>query len=256
MIDIVPVRFLPGIEWIFLRDLCGKDEQRITGTKSIDAIRLLDGIIVNGIDFEKAEIKASKFTIPDRDRILAAIYINTYGTKIDTTASCTNCNKRFDIDFSLDTLMNSINPEQNFKFSVKDSVCIFSFNNKFKFRLPTGEDELAVLGIAPDAAQKELLLRCLVEGNEKEAQQSLQQAMHDLAPLIDLNFDVQCPECENVQDLHFNIQQYLLSSLLQEQKQLVFEVHRLATAYNWGLNEILELPRSIRRSYVSILDSG
>jgi hypothetical protein len=81
-------------------------------------------------------------------------------------------------------------------------------------------------------------------------------AMHEMAPLADAEFEAKCPECSEIQLLHFNLQQYLLSSLLNEQKKLVIEVHRLASAYGWGLNEIMELPRSIRGTYITMLESG
>ena len=43
---------------------------------------------------------------------------------------------------------------------------------------------------------------------------------------------------------------YLLRSLLNEQGRRIFEIHRLAAAYGWSLDEILSLTRTERRRLV------
>ena len=58
------------------------------------------------------------------------------------------------------------------------------------------------------------------------------------------------------QIFHFNLQEYLLTSLTKEKDNLVAEVHMLARFYGWGLNEILELPRSSRKSYVALMGNA
>ena len=256
MITIVPLRFLPGNKWVHLRELCGNDEQFISGIKSIDAIRLLDGILSNGLVPENVIQQSAKLVISDRDRILAAVYVNTYGPDIQTTVSCSSCNCQFDIEFSLESLIINNNLFQVEEESEQNAAIFFRTSGGARFRLPTGEDEIAVMGMDPEKAERELMKRCLIAGNTGINPDILQQEMQNIAPLIDADFETQCPECSEKQSLHFNLQQYLLSSLLKEQKKLAFEVNQLARAYGWGLNEILRLPRSIRRSYVSMVESN
>ncbi|MCD4724432.1 MAG: hypothetical protein K8R63_06270 [Bacteroidales bacterium] len=256
MQNIVPVNFLPATPFVFLRELCGKDEMSVSGTRSLDAIRLLDSI-TNGNNFpHNDEFKAEDLTIADRDRMLCAIYQNTYGNNIISTVDCAKCEKQYDMDFALDSLIKSLEPVSSPEFSIRDSVYVFSVNGGMEFRLPNGVDEIALLGMDQEQAQKELLSRCVLNEEQIHSMEKVEQAMEKIAPLIDHIFNAKCPECEHEQEFHFNIQHYLLSSLMQEKKQLAFEVHSLATAYNWGLKEILELPRTQRRMYMKILDSG
>ena len=106
-----------------------------------------------------------------------------------------------------------------------------------------------------DEAERELLARCVVMGDPAQEPQAVQAAMMEVAPVVDLDLQVRCPECDHVQAVHFDIQTYLLSALSAERKQLAWEVHRLAVAYGWGLEEILSLPRGQRRMYVALIEA-
>jgi len=254
-IDQVPLNFLPDSTWASLRELCGHDEQSIAGTGTVGVICLLDRLLVATSGTDMGPGKARVLTAADRDRLLAAIYIRTYGSRIAGSVHCNNCDAPFDIDFSLEELLshtyegtNPINVEKEHDGALK-------LPDGRRFRLPTGEDECAVLGMSPEEAERELLKRCMLEGDQTRDTESLQRTMKDLAPLLDLDMEARCPECNTQQMVHFDIQHYLFSALRQEQKQLALEVHRLATAYGWSLNEILQLPRSSRRTYVALVES-
>jgi hypothetical protein len=256
MISVIPLRFLPGYKWAQIRELCGKDEQSVAGTRSVDAICLMDRILQGSNGNVQVVSASATLPVPDRDRLLTAVYFNTYGSKIETTISCPSCNERFDLSFSLDEWVNDLATVSSQKLSGKDDAYPFLAPGGIKFRLPTGEDEMVVMGKEPATAATELLNRCIHGGSGPYDTDLIQKTMHEIAPLADAEFEAQCPECSEKQLLHFNLQQYLLSSLLNEQKKLVIEVHRLASAYGWGLNEIMELPRSIRRTYITMLESG
>jgi hypothetical protein len=256
MISVIPLRFLPGYKWAHIRELCGKDEQSVADTRSVDAICLMDRIL-QGSNGNVQVVSASDILpIPDRDRLLTAVYFNTYGSKIETTVLCPSCNNRFDLSFSLEEWVNDLTADSSQKLNGKDCAYPFMAPGGIKFRLPTGADEMAVMGMEPGTAAKELLKKCIPEGSGQYNPDLIQMAMHEMAPLADAEFEAKCPECSEIQLLHFNLQQYLLSSLLNGQKKLVIEVHRLASAYGWGLNEIMELPRSIRGTYITMLESG
>lgn len=235
--------------------MCGKDEQSVAGTRSIDAICLIDRLLQEIGGSDSVIPGAAKLPIPDRDRLLTAVYFNTYGSQIETTITCNACSSRFDLNFSLDEWVQDITTGQAGRTNGQKGDYPFKAPGGVEFRLATGEDEMAVMGMEPAMAEAELLKRCLPEGTREYNSNILQQAMQDIAPLVDAEFEAQCPECTENQIMHFNLQQYLLSSLLKEQKKLVMEVHQLARAYGWGLNEILNLPRSIRHSYVSMVES-
>ena len=236
--------------------MCGKDEQSVGGTRSIDAICLADRLIQDIPLANQLISRSSALPVADRGRVMIAVYFNTYGTRIENTVTCPSCSNRFDLSFTMDEWVNDLvqvkpdSPERgegDYPFRAPGGV---------KFRLPTGEDEIAVTGMAPGAAEAELLRRCLPDGTLKFDPGILQRTMHEIAPLADAEFEARCPECAGMQPLHFDLQQYLLSSLLGERNKLVNEIHLLSKIYGWGLNEILELPRSMRRSFVASAASG
>jgi hypothetical protein len=132
---------------------------------------------------------------------------------------------------------------------------VFLLPDGRRFRLPTGEDEYAVWHLPPGEAEKSLLARCIVEGDPTEETEVVQAAMWEAAPLLDLELEARCPECGEVQPIHFDLQSHLLSALLSERQQLTREVHRLATTYRWSRPDILALARSQRRALVALIEA-
>jgi hypothetical protein len=253
----VPLRFVPGSPWASLEELCGYDEQTVSGTGTIDAIRLLDRVLVAGPGTHVTPGKAGELTASDRDRLLAEIYIRTYGSRIKGTFNCSHCQAPLDIDFSLEEMLESLHKASgtNEIKAEKGPDGIFKLPNGLRFRLPTGQDECEVMGMLPQEAEAALLARCVVDGSTKGKQKRLQDTMRDIAPLLDMDMDLDCSECQALQKVHFDIQSYLLTTIKQEKKQFAMEVHRLACAYGWGLNEILALPRGSRKALVALVES-
>jgi hypothetical protein len=251
LITVIPLQFAAGNKWVHIRELCGNDEQSVAGTRSIDAIILLNRLLQIGPEAEHIVKNSESLTIPDRDSLLIAVYIDTYGFKIETAIACSFCKNRFEINFSLEDLKKNLHENKYKQLKGNDLAYPFKVPGGMKFRLPTGEDEMAVMGFEPERSENELLKRCLPEGTQKFDKNILQKAMQKVGPLADAEIEAQCHECSGMHMLHFNLQQYLLSSLIKERETLVAEVQLLAKTYGWGLNEILELPRSSRRSFVT-----
>jgi hypothetical protein len=112
-----------------------------------------------------------------------------------------------------------------------------------------------VLGLPPEEAEHVLLERCIMDDNSNQSRESAQKIMKQVAPVLDLDLPARCPGCQTQQTVHFDIQYYLLTTILQEQKHFTMEVHRLACAYGWSLNEILQLPRRSRKAFVGLVES-
>jgi hypothetical protein len=84
---------------------------------------------------------------------------------------------------------------------------------------------------------------------------SLQNALEEVAPLFEFELKATCPECSRVHLVQFDIQTYLLRSLLNEQNRLTSEIHRIAAAYGWSFEEILSLGRTERRRLVGLIEN-
>lgn len=229
-----------------LRELTGSDEQCVTGVDTDVAIELLERLIANGTP------RALSLTATDRDRLLAAIYRQTFGDRVQSTATCPGCGERFDLEFSIEHLAGTLDETGGVNVSAEGVIAL---EDGARLRLPTGEDELAVAGLPPEEAARELFKRCLVDGSAGVTPEIADQRIAEAAPVLDLDLDAVCPECGREQQVHFDLQFYLLRSIEQERRLLAREVHLLARAYGWGLGEILSLARTQRRTLVELVEA-
>jgi len=255
MINLIPVLYLPGNRWFRIRELRGSDELSVCGTGTIDAICLLDRLRQDVAGIGNPLSGAAQLPVPDRHRLLTALYLNTFGEKVSTTVTCRTCGKPYDISFFLTEWKTGLIDGKSICKGDPESIYPFETNSGVKFRFPTGEDEISVAGVESALAENLLMNRCLQEDPEKADLLLLQETMGKIAPLADADIDTECPECSAPQNFHFSIQHYLLSSLLKEQKKLVAEIHQIARFYGWGLAEILDLPRSMRFSFFNMTGS-
>jgi len=244
----VALSFRPDRAWVFLREPCGYDEQSVSGTGSMDAVQLLDRLLLDSSGCAAGPGSAQMLTVPDRDRVLAALYSALFGQTVATSVGCVSCGKTFDLDFALADLDRQSRSDA----SAPAPDGVFQTVRGDRFRLPTGEDEYAVLGMVPDEAERVLLERCVVDGEPG----AVQTAMETAAPILALDLSARCPECGHEQPVHFDIQHYLLTALRQERAMLVDDVSRLARNYGWGLRDVMELPRSTRRAFADALEPG
>jgi hypothetical protein len=243
-----------GRRYASLREITGVEEQTVASTTTADAIRLLRSLLVSTHDAALAADEAGNLTAWERDRLLAVLYTRIYGPRIDTTIHCQSCESLFDVDFILQTLMDDLAPEEIFRDG-EDGF--FISQHGVHFRLPTGDDECAVFGLPPEQAVVELLQRCLADSAPLDADTAaeVQKAMQALSPVVNVDLDAKCPECGQAQVVQFDLQRYLLTALMNDRRQLVQEIHLLASAYGWSLSEILNLTRSQRRAFVALVDA-
>jgi hypothetical protein len=236
-----------------VRELTGFDEQCIQDVSTATAIRLLDRV-AEGAPGES--LRAAELPACDRDRMLAAVYRLTYGAQINSTARCTQCGSPFDLVFSLDDLLATVERERSMAAVEALPDGTFRAAGQIHFRLPTGEDELAVAQLPPEQAEQALWERCVKGGLPEENVRAIfEEALEDAAPLLALDIDTACPECGGAQAAHFDIQFYLLRALEQERTQIAREIHQIAGAYGWSLQEILTLRRSDRRLFVQLIEA-
>ena len=243
----------PNGRWAAVRDLCGADESAVEGTGTPAAIALVDRLLVAAPGTGVGPGMAAMLIGSDRDRILTAIYTRAFGAQVQSTVTCNECGESFDLDFRLDQLAESLGEQTGHATLHPGEDGLFTLENGVRFRLPTGEDECSVIGMTIDEGVLELARRCVVGGNTTSDIEKCQQSMEEVAPIVDLDLDAVCPNCDAAQSLHFNLQQYLLQKLIAERRQLAAEVHSLARAYGWGLNEILQLSRNQRRMYAELV---
>ncbi len=83
----------------------------------------------------------------------------------------------------------------------------------------------------------------------------VQEKMAQVAPVLNLTMQAHCPECDNDQEVLFDIQTFFLTRLKQERLQLTKDIHLIARCYHWSADVILDLPRKLRRQYAAMIES-
>lgn len=140
-----------------------------------------------------------------------------------------------------------------------------------EFRLPTVADLAAAAAVAdpadPARARRALLARCTVSAVRDghavaperlgellplQVEQRLAEAAEEADPVADVTLDVACPECGEATPAELDITSYLWAELDNWARDLLLDVHLLATAYGWSEPEILALSPLRRRYYLEL----
>ncbi len=237
---------IPG-GWMEFRPLTGRDERSVEGVGLLDALALIDRLNSGRPGALVAPGAAASLTGAARDRALAGVYAQNYGDVIDSSPICASCGARYDLSFALADLLNAHPMELS-----PDGI--YHSANGVRFRLPTGEDELAVLNLPPDAARSDLLNRCTLSEDADPA--AVEAAMEAVAPLLNTEIAALCPECGARQSARFDMGTYLLRRVLRDKEHLPNEVHTLAIVYGWGYDDILSLTREERRRHLALIESS
>jgi hypothetical protein len=78
-------------------------------------------------------------------------------------------------------------------------------------------------------------------------------ALEAADPALELDLAGQCPECGARQAVPFSMAGFLGASLRRDHGFLLREVHMIARAYGWALEEILSLTRAARQGFVRLI---
>ncbi|MFF8991206.1 hypothetical protein ACF09H_14905 [Streptomyces sp. NPDC014983] len=129
------------------------------------------------------------------------------------------------------------------------------------FRLPAAADLTAAARAADPRTA--LLARCMVsaahDGTPRAAdalpapvQRRIAEAVEAADPGADVTLNVGCPECGAPTRAELDIASYLWTELDAWARDVLLDVHLLATAYGWSEPEILALSPLRRRYYLEL----
>jgi hypothetical protein len=214
--------------------------------------------------------------IADRDFLLLKLREATFGSVVQATIPCPwpDCGKKVDIDFSIDDIPVVSSEQKVTAYTMLLSPQAAFIENgeshrEVTFRLPTGADQelLSPLLIENESlALAELLARCVhtigpveitsaaqIEGLSPLARMEIEREMLRVAPKIELNMEVNCPECGRIFTMPFDLQDFFFGEMRTSRDLLYREVHYLAYHYHWSEKEIMEMPKDQRRNYIEVL---
>ncbi len=195
------------------------------------------------------EARVARLCVGDRQFLMRRLEQYLGGSGGWFHADCSDCRSRFDFQLQYADL-----PVQEAGPTYPLARVQWQ-GRQLCFRLPTGEDQQALVDIPQDSAQAWLLEQLVQEPGmppDRDAQmmQLVDAALEAVAPAIITTVQARCPECGAVNTVE--IDPYRV--LTWKSEDLLREVHHLASHYHWSEAEILGLPRARRLQYLDLID--
>ena len=249
---------LPGGDSAGLAALTGHEEEWLSENRNapnaLAASALLSACVLSVNGASPPRGYAQSLLVGERDYLLLQLRRLTFGDRIQAVVQCPECHSPADIEFSA----GEVQLEKGQLHGASYEMALA--DRRVEFRLPIGRDQEAVCELSLEAAEKWIFDACLIGDagvalNESE-RQAIIAAMEAIAPRVDLDLDVRCPECASAFTAPFDMGAFFFEELRGKQGQLLREVHSLALGYHWSQAEILSLTRSRRRAYLSMLNQA
>ncbi|MET8676665.1 hypothetical protein ABZW18_03440 [Streptomyces sp. NPDC004647] len=199
--------------------------------------------------------------VGEREADLFALRRALFGERMQVRTECGACGEA--MEFDLDARELADRPKR-----LDGPLRVEEGDWVVEFRLPTVADLAAVAASAPDAAESRRLLvaRCTlsaVQAGEpvpadrlpdlpEPVQRRLAEAAERADPAAAVTLNVACPECGEATPAELDIAFYLWTELDAWARDVLLDVHLLATAYGWSEPEILALSPVRRRYYLEL----
>ena len=184
-----------------------------------------------------------------RNRALAELHCSCFGSTLQAWTSCPRCGEKMEFETDARKMLTG-EEDQN-------HVGTIEVNGR-SFRLPTSRD-LAELAreTDPHAAAMRLAERCRLSGEScRWSEEELEQVGERMAladPMAETRLALRCPSCSNEWDETLDIASFLWAEIEARAKQLLWEVHTLASAYGWTEKEVLSLSGARRARYMEMV---
>jgi len=245
------------VDRVRLRPLTGHEEDWLahqTGAPGAVAVSaILGGCLIHAGDAPAGRDLARRLLAGDRDFLMLQLRRLTLGDRVQAVLDCPSCSGKIDVEFDAGAVPVEGGSEPPASEYAAGSRSI-------RFRLPTGEDQEAVAGLPVEQAADQLLKMCLLdEGAEtlSEAERAeVVDEMERLAPRVELELDIHCPECNHEFLAPFDMTAFFFQEIRLKRERLLREIHTLALYYHWSESEILSLTRPRRRAYLELLSDS
>ena len=243
-----------------LRPLTGREEEWLAGHADTPAARavtkLLDACVTHIEDLAPTTELIRRLLVGDRDYLVLQLRRLTFGDEFRAVLACPECGSKMDVDFSAAEVPMERRPQRS-SSHIMELAGEAGGSRVVRFRLPTGGDQEAVLHMDSAGAAATLLERCVLDDggsplttNEKGA---VIDAMEGIAPQLDIQLDLTCPECSHAFVSEFDTTAFFLQEMQRNCRLLLHEIHALALHYHWSEADILNFRRERRRAYLGLL---
>ncbi|MCX4677177.1 hypothetical protein OG413_18040 [Streptomyces sp. NBC_01433] len=199
--------------------------------------------------------------VGEREADLFALRRSLFGERMQVRIECGACGEAMEFDLDAGAL-GARGPVADQPLRVAEGGWVV------EFRLPTVA-ALAAAGAASSPAEARRLLvtgctvRALRDGEPVAAEQLAEllperverliaEKAAEADPTAEVTLNVACPECGEATLAELDISSYLWTELDTWARDLLLDVHVLATAYGWSEPEILALSPLRRRYYLEL----
>ncbi|WP_367324306.1 hypothetical protein [Streptomyces sp. HUAS ZL42] len=193
--------------------------------------------------------------VGEREADLFALRRALFGERMQVRLGCAACGEDMEFDLDAGEFARSLGA------SPGSVVRVAQDGWDVEFRLP-GVADLAAAARSADP-RAALLARCLVsavrDGTAVTAgdlpapvQRRIAEAVEAADPGADVTLNIACPECGLATRAELDIASYLWTELDAWARDVMLDVHLLATAYGWSEPDILALSPLRRRYYLEL----
>ena len=187
-----------------------------------------------------------------RNQSLLRLYDRCFGSCLQMETACGVCAER--LEFEMDARLLAAEAQGE---SMEKQVVV----NGSAFRLPSSRDLARAAGETdPDAGAARILDGCFVGATPpaRWSGEDLSAIGDGLAladPLAELRLTLHCPACHTDWEETLDPVSFFWTLLQSRVRQVLFEVHTLASAYGWSEADILAMSESRRAVYLEMAQS-
>jgi hypothetical protein len=238
-----------------IRPLSGREEEWLALHSNVPSAQRVTHVLASCVlSLDDRPVTADlirQLLVGDRDYLILQLRRLTLGENIQAVMVCPACDNKMDVSFPVSDVPIEVRRQSTGSYALPLS------DRSASFRLPTGGDQEAVLGMSVEEGVVELARRCVLDDGGRplsaEERDTLNTAMEGLAPQLDLDLDLTCPECSWSFLAPFDTTAFFFDEIALNGDELLHEVNSLAFYYHWSESEILRLERGRRRTYLRLL---
>jgi hypothetical protein len=203
----------------------------------------------------------AELSIGTRDMFLLLVRERLFGARLVNNAVCPQCSEwiEWEQDIS-DIIVEGSDRSTVQQFSLERDEYLLSF------RLPNSNDMAEIESCSTADALQQLLRRCILSAEHagtacntdqlpEPVIQALNQRIEELDPQAEVRINLTCPNCSHNWDVFFDIASFLWTEINEWAHRMLQTVHKLAQAYGWTEQEILNLSPVRRQLYLGMAGS-
>ena len=193
-----------------------------------------------------------------RDGLLLQVRQALFGSRLDIGVRCRRCSERLEFDSSIDELLPA-----HWAPTGPSRLQVRVADTRIEARPICTRDLVQLAPRQTEADARRILIQSSVLSARGEtgdiaaadlpapALEALAEALTEADPLADIEFQLDCPNCQDRWILIFDIVPFLWRELAQVAQSLLDEVYDIAVHLGWSQSEILSLSPARRAYYLA-----